>query len=498
MRLLDEALTEGAARHDVVLMTSDGRRRVVEAVMDDLRADPTVGGLVLTAHDVTDQRELERQLVHQAFHDSLTALPNRALLTDRVTHALHHAARNGTKIALLFLDIDDFKTINDSLGHVVGDEVLKQVAEALRSCLRTSDTAARLGGDEFALLLEDTSEVEKAAASIAERVLRAVATPVTIGDTEILVRVSIGVVTGGAGQTADELLRSADVAMYHAKHSGGGKLAVYAPEMHEAVMTRLELKADLERALGAGELDVHYQPIVEIDSGQVRSLEALVRWTHPIRGPISPATFVPFAEETGLIYQIGDWVLERACRDIVRLQGAFPSFVDLAVNVNLSARQILQPPFCDRVREILETSGLPPRLLTLEITESTLMEDVEGVSARLVELRSQGIGIAIDDFGTGFSSLGYLQRFPVDQLKIAREFISDIVRDARTSQLVDAIIRLADSLALRTVAEGIEEEAQRDRLAELGCSYGQGYLFARPQPLEQVARVISLSRAEAA
>jgi EAL domain-containing protein (putative c-di-GMP-specific phosphodiesterase class I) len=325
-----------------------------------------------------------------------------------------------------------------------------------------------------------------------------VATPVTIGDTEILVRVSIGVVTGGAGQTADELLRSADVAMYHAKHSGGGKLAVYAPEMHEAVMTRLELKADLERALAAGELDVHYQPIVEIGSGRVRSLEALVRWTHPTRGPISPATFVPFAEETGLIYQIGDWVLDRACRDIVRLQASFPSFADLAVNVNLSARQILQPPFCDRVGEILDTSGLSPQLLTLEITESTLMEDVEGVSARLAELRSQGIGIAIDDFGTGFSSLGYLQRFPVDQLKIAREFINDIVRDARTSQLVDAIIRLSDSLALRTVAEGIEEEAQRERLAELGCSFGQGYLFARPQPLEQVAQVISLSRAEAA
>jgi diguanylate cyclase (GGDEF)-like protein/PAS domain S-box-containing protein len=497
-RLLDEALTRAAAVQDVSLVGSDGRARVVEAVIDDLRADPTVGGLVLTAHDVTERHELEQQLTHQAFHDALTGLPNRALLVDRVTHALHHAARNQRNVALLFLDIDDFKTINDSLGHVAGDEVLKQVADALRSCLRVSDTAARLGGDEFALLLEDAQEIEYAATAVADRVLQAVSAPVYVGNTEILVRVSIGIVVGGVGQTADELLRSADVAMYHAKHTGGGRHAVFAPEMHQAVLNRLELKADLERAFKEDELDLHYQPIVEIVTGRVVSLEALLRWTHPVRGPISPAEFIPFAEETGLIYAIGDWVLARACRDIQVLQAALPGHRELTVNVNLSARQILQPPFCSRVMDVLNATGLTSDRLMLEITESTLMEDVEGVSLRLAQLRTLGVGIAIDDFGTGFSSLSYLQRFPVDQLKIAREFVNDIAVDPRTTRLVDAIVRLADSLDLRTVAEGIELELQRERLASLGCALGQGYLFARPQPLDAVVGSLLEASARAA
>ncbi len=486
-RRLGEA-PQGVLEAELHLRHADGSWRVVECVISDLRADPSVRGLVVTAHDVTDRRRLEDRLMHQAFHDALTGLPNRALLADRVGHALERSRRSGSDVALLFLDVDDFKTINDSLGHTAGDELLVQIAERLRLGLRSADTPARLGGDEFALLLEDTHGAEGAGRA-AERVLDDLARPVSLGETVVQVRVSIGIVVARPGQTPDELLRNADVAMYWAKRRGGHRYQLFEPQMHQAAITRLELKNDLARAFAADELGLVYQPLVDLARGETVAFEALLRWTHPARGPISPAEFVPLAEETGLINDIGHWVIERVCRDTRSWQLTVPGRRRLSANVNLSARQVLQPSFRDDVVRILAETGLAPADLVLEITESTLLEDVEGVSARLAELRELGIRIAIDDFGTGFSSLGYLQRFPVDELKIAKEFV-DEVTDPRRARLVEAIVTLAQSLDLNTVAEGIEREEQRDRLRELGCAVGQGYLFSRPVPAADVPALL--------
>ncbi|HEY7731613.1 MAG TPA: EAL domain-containing protein [Gaiellaceae bacterium] len=489
LRLREEVSANGRVEHEFRLRMLDGTWRTVEGVLSDLLDDPTVGGLVLTAHDVTDRRTLEDQLTHQAFHDTLTGLPNRALLADRVMHALERKQRNGFDLALLFLDVDDFKTINDSLGHAAGDELLVEIANRLRGCLRGADTAARLGGDEFAIVLEETKGVE-GAAEVAARILEALAPPFTLGSTELLARASIGIDIGRPGQTAGELLRNADVAMYQAKQRGGNRFELFKPQMHAAALTRLELKGELERAFHADELDLHYQTLVELDTGRIVGLEALLRWNHSLRGPIPPSEFVPLAEETGLINAIGHWALERACRQTREWQRTVPGSELVSANVNLSARQILQPGFQERIADVLAETGLLPGHLVLEITESTLMEDVEGVSAQLAELRAMGVRIAIDDFGTGFSSLSYLQRFPVDELKIAKEFVDDVVDDPRKARLVEAIVRLAGSLDLQTVAEGIEEPAQRDRLREIGCTIGQGFLFSRPASSVQVAEII--------
>jgi diguanylate cyclase (GGDEF)-like protein len=469
-------------------MHADGSRRAVECVISDLRGDPSVKGIVLTAHDVTDRRQLQDRLTHQAFHDALTGLPNRVLLVDRVAHAFERSKRSGADVTLLFLDIDDFKTINDSLGHSAGDELLVEIGERLRHGLRSADTPARLGGDEFALLLEDAQGAE-GAGRVAERLLEDLARPITIGETVVHIRSSIGIAVAQPGQTPDELLRNADVAMYWAKRRGGHGYQLFEPQMHEAAITRLELKSDLARAFAADELTLVYQPLVDLQDAETVALEALLRWTHPARGPISPAEFVPLAEETGLINDIGRWVIRQACRDLRHWQVSIPGRARLSANVNLSARQVLQPSFREDVLQILVDTGVEPTDLVLEITESTLLEDVEGVSARLAELREIGIRIAIDDFGTGFSSLGYLQRFPVDELKIAKEFVDEVV-DPRRARLVEAIVTLARSLDLRTVAEGIEHEQQGERLRQLGCELGQGYLFSRPVPAGEVPSLL--------
>ncbi len=485
---------EPEVERELLLRRSDGQFRKVECVLGNLLHDEAVRGVVFTAHDVTDRRVLEDQLKHQAFHDALTGLPNRALLMNRVEHSLERARRSGEDVALLFLDLDDFKTINDSLGHAAGDDLLVEIASRLHESLRSVDTAARLGGDEFALLLEDTKGIAGATVA-AERLLEAVARPIRLGSTEVLGRASVGIVFGHPGQSAGELLRNADMAMYRAKRSGGNRFEIFEPEMHEAALTRLELKADLERAFAADELDLHYQPLVDLATGRTLGFEALLRWNHPVRGFVPPIEFIPLAEETGLINAIGQWALDRACRQTRAWQIGVPGNGDLTINVNLSARQILQPLFREEVARALADSGLQPQQLALEITEGTLLEDVEGVSARLADLRAMGIRIAIDDFGTGFSSLGYLQRFPADELKVAREFVDEVVRDPRRARLVEAIVALAHSLEMTTVAEGIEDAAQRQRLHELGCVVGQGYLFSRPVPATDVPALLAVENA---
>jgi diguanylate cyclase (GGDEF)-like protein/PAS domain S-box-containing protein len=483
--LRPEALVGSSATQEFRLRRADGAWRMFEGGVSDLLDDPAVRGLVLTARDVSDRRALEDQLTRQAFHDSLTGLPNRALLSDRVTHALERAARSGADVAVLFLDVDDFKTINDSLGHEAGDEMLIELAARLQRCMRGSDTAARLGGDEFGIVLEETSGLEGAVV-FAERVLAELAAPLTVAGARVQPHASIGITFGKSGQTSGELLRNADVAMYQAKRMGGSRYEVYDPRMHEAALTRLELKSDLDRAFRADELELAYQPIVDLNTGKTEGFEALLRWTHPIRGPISPSEFVPLAEETGLIGEIGQWVLAVACRQVREWQRSIPGCENLCANVNLAARQILEPGLERRIRSVLVESGLRPEHLALEITEGTMMEDVAGVSARLTELRAMGIRIAIDDFGTGFASLGYLRRFPVDDLKIAKEFVDDVVFDARNARLIEGIVRLGAALDLRTLAEGIESAEQRQRLTAMGCVLGQGYLFARPIPAAEV------------
>lgn len=496
-RLRQALPADSSVPHEFRLCRSDGLWRTFEGGVSDLLDDPAVRGLVLTARDVSDRRALEDQLMQQAFHDSLTGLANRALLSDRVTHALERSTRSGSDVAVLFLDVDDFKTINDSLGHEAGDEMLVELAARLQHCMRGSDTAARLGGDEFGIVLEETAGVEGATV-FAERVLAAIAAPLTISGAQIHPRASIGITFGRTGQTSGELLRNADVAMYQAKRTGGSGYEVYDPHMHEAALTRLELKADLDRAFRADELELAYQPIVDLRTGLTEGLEALLRWTHPVRGPISPSEFVPLAEETGLIGDLGQWVLARACRQVREWQLGIAGCESLSANVNLSARQILEPGLEKRISSVLDESGLPAEALALEITEGTMMEDVAGVSARLAELRAIGIRIAIDDFGTGFASLGYLRRFPVDDLKIAKEFVDDVVFDARNARLIEGIVRLGAALDLRTVAEGIETTEQRQRLVAMGCELGQGYLFARPVAAEQVPELLRRGSAAAA
>ncbi|MCA1831670.1 MAG: EAL domain-containing protein [Actinobacteria bacterium] len=422
---------------------------------------------------------VKEQLKHQAFHDSLTGLANRELFTNRVEHAAARGSRSTTPIAVLFLDLDDFKTINDSLGHACGDELLGAFASRLQTCLRPGDTAARLGGDEFAILLEGISGTRDAV-TVAERVRADLEVPFTLQGKEVSVGTSIGIALSTPGRgTASDLLRNADVAMYAAKNLGKNRYEIFQPSMHAAALERLELKEDLQRAIERHELILHYQPIVELATGHITGVEALVRWKHPRRGLVSPADFIPLAEETGLIHPIGRWVLSEACRQTRLWQARFPRVQPLAVNVNVSAKQLQAETLTDDVRAALQQSGLAPRSLTVEITESVLL-DRDVAMRRLAELRKIGVRVAIDDFGTGYSSLSYLNRFPIDILKVDQSFVRHVGNSPGEEILATAVIDLTHTLGLEAVAEGIEERAQGDRLQELGCRYGQGFWYSRP------------------
>ena len=424
--------------------------------------------------------------VHQALHDPLTGLPNRTLLLDRLGQAQVRAESAGSQVAVLFCDLDSFKTVNDSLGHVAGDELLIAVGARLLGCVRPGDTAARFGGDEFAVLVEDIEGVD--VAQLAERILAALEEPFTVRGKEIFLSGSIGIATGGGGDV--DLLRDADLAMYRAKRGGSGRHETFAPHMHASVVERLELEAELKRAILADHLGTHYQPILELPTGRLAGVEALVRWEHPTRGMMSPGEFIPIAEETGAIVSLGRAVLFDACGTVAGWQRAHPSPQPMSVSVNVSVLQLDQEGFIDDVRQALHESRLAPGSLTLELTETAFSRDPEVMAATLGELNELGVELAIDDFGTGFSSLQHLQHFPINMLKIPKPFIDDVGGGADDSSLTRAIIDLGGSLNLRVVAEGIERQEQLDRLLELDCRFGQGYLLGRPMTAAAIEELL--------
>jgi diguanylate cyclase (GGDEF)-like protein/PAS domain S-box-containing protein len=477
-----EAYVGGGSETHVIECTlrhRDGTWLQFEVQHTDLLQDEHVRGIVLNSRDVSERKAFEDQLAHQAFHDPVTNLANRALFADRVQHAIMRSIRGGPAIGVMFIDLDDFKTVNDSLGHAAGDTVLQEVARRLLATVRPADTVARFGGDEFAILLDgihDSSE----AADVAGRLLRALELQFEIDGKKVFPRASVGICLADhefGSPDAEELLRNADVAMYMAKRDSKGSYRAFEPAMHERVVERLELQAELQRALELDQLVIHYQPVVRLDERADYGVEALLRWVHPERGTIPPLHFIPLAEETGLIIPIGRWVLEQACRQAVDLRERFPRTPPLTMSVNLSVKQLQSETIVEDVRAALEASGLPPSELVLEITESVMMADTDLAVDRLRDLKSLGVLLAMDDFGTGYSSLSYLSRFPVDILKMDRSFLA---AEHENSGLAAAIIALGKSLNLNVVAEGIELPEQITSLRDLGCELGQGFLFAKP------------------
>ena len=483
------ALSNAEARMEFRARHADDSWRTLESIAKNLLDDPAVGGVVINYRDITERKTLEEQLRHQAFHDVLTGLENRSLFLDRLGHALARASRGGRPSAVLFLDLDDFKAVNDRLGHAEGDRLLVAVAQRLKAVTRAGDTVARLGGDEFAIIVEETAPAE--AEQAAARILKTLAPTFLLGDRPIVVRGSIGIALQSTdGADADELLRRADIAMYAAKAAGGHSYVSYEPRLYDATMARMELKADLRDALERGELHIAYQPIVDLQSAAITGAEALMRWDHPKQGSVAPMEFIPLAEENGLILDLGRWILETACHQ-TRAWQASTGRAGLSISVNLSGRQILDPGLVTDVQRILSESALPPRDLILEMTESVLVQDVEATVATLKGLKALGVRLAIDDFGTGYSSLSYLRQFPIDILKIDRSFIASLDGSHDSAGLVRSILDLSSTLRLETVAEGIEESEQRDVLRGLGAQQGQGYLFARPMGPDDFGDVLA-------
>ncbi|MDT9692820.1 aminotransferase class I/II-fold pyridoxal phosphate-dependent enzyme [Streptomyces sp. P9(2023)] len=473
------------ARDDWKLRRGEATDLHVEVRCSNLRNEQTVHGLVLTLRDVTEQRKLERELTHRAFHDSLTGLPNRVLLLERIERALLRGRRESTLTCMLFVDLDDFKVVNDTMGHSVGDELLVAVARRLTSVLRLSDTAARLGGDEFAVLIEGAKEPGDAEA-LAAQIVHTLSQPFHLTDGAVSVSTSVGVATVLDSAHAEELLGHADLALYAAKAAGKKRWRRFRPELHSRLVARHELQEGMDTAIADHAFALRYQPIMEVVGGAVAGFEALIRWPHARRGMVPPDHFITLAEESGHIMPLGAWVLEHAALDVARWQRSRPGRQPpLRANVNVSARQFRDPGLLDDVRRTLSSSGLAPGSLVLELTETVLMRKDEQIRTTMGALRDLGVSLAIDDFGTGFSSLSYLRDFPIDVLKVDKSFIDDITTDPQQMALVEGIVRIADVLGLKVVAEGIEHEGQRALLADMGCEYGQGFLFARPMTAHQ-------------
>ncbi len=469
---------------------ADGRDLIVEGTLNNLLADATIGGWVLTVRDVTDRERLQNELSYQAFHDALTGLANRQLFGDRLAHALRRRGGAPRPLVVMFLDLDDFKQVNDSLGHGVGDQLLVTVAERISETIRQGDTAARLGGDEFAVLLED-ADIETAR-EVADRLLESFAVPVSVNGQLHSVRASIGMTEATPGEAApDETLRNADVAMYWAKDRGKSTVAVYEAGLHAEALGRLALNSELQRGIRDGQLVLHYQPTVDLDTQRITGFEALVRWNHPTRGLLTPAEFIRVAEQTGLIVPLGSWVLREACRAGADMQSERhqPS-----MSVNIASAQLAKPDFVEEVLEVLHSSGMAPERLVLEITESMLLDDMEHSIRSLARLRERGIRVAIDDFGTGYSSLSYLAQLPVDVLKVDKSFVDQVCsNNGNDTSLVEAIIAMSRSMRLVTVAEGVEQPEQAAWLQLAQCTMGQGFLWSRPVELSAARELLTRS-----
>jgi diguanylate cyclase (GGDEF)-like protein/PAS domain S-box-containing protein len=493
MDLILAGITAGTHGFLLRIERLDGRDAVLEVRSSDLRGDRTVGGMVLTLRDVTEQHQLEQELKHQAYHDALTGLPNRVLFAERVADALDHARRTERTVGVLFVDLDDFKVVNDTMGHGTGDELLAAVAGRLAASVRPSDTAARLGGDEFALLIDDAPDGE-AVEVFAERIVAAFTGPFTLSDAEVIATATVGVATSADTTDADELLRHADLALYAAKTAGKRRWRSYQPVLSAGMLRRREVQAALEDALKNSEFTLAYQPIVTLDTGQIDGFEALIRWPHPQWGMMLPGQFITLAEETGHIVPLGDWVLRQALSDMVQWRRRMEAPLDGGphVSVNVSARQFRDPGFVDGVRQALLESGLPPSALLLELTESVLLGDNDRIGTELEELKEIGVRLAIDDFGTGYSSLSYLLQLPINVLKIDKSFVTGIAASWRQYALVEGIVRLAGTLEVEVIAEGIETETERELLAGMGCQYGQGYLLSVPVEASKAEALLSL------
>jgi diguanylate cyclase (GGDEF)-like protein/PAS domain S-box-containing protein len=478
---------------EMLMQHRDGSWLHFEMIGSNLLQDANVQGLLITARDISERKIFEQQLQHQAFHDPLTGLPNRALFMNRLQHALIRAGRHTPNdlLALLFVDLDLFKVVNDSLGHEAGDHLLVAVANRLQLAIRPQDTVARFGGDEFMILLEDLPD-EAAARAIAEEMLQKLRVTENINGYEIVVTASIGVALNYAGiDSTSDLLRYADAAMYQAKREGKGRYHVFDGRTSTSLLERLELEQELRRAVELEEFRVFYQPIIALNSRKVIGIEALIRWQHPRLGLIAPAHFINTAEETGLIVPMGRWVLEEACRQVSQWQTEREDDIRLELSVNLSAKQLQQPNLATEIAEVLKKTGLAPINLKLEITESVAMSDAEGMLARLHELKALGVKLAIDDFGTGYSSLSYLKRFPVDTLKIDRSFVSGLGQNAEDTAIVQAVVTMAHTVGLTVTAEGVETTEITDHLQGLGCDLAQGYYFAKPLPSADLAALLN-------
>ena len=441
--------------------------------------------------DITQRKAAEYRLQHDAFHDSLTGLPNRALLLDRLGQAVARTKRRpDSRFGVLFLDIDGFKHVNDSLGHQTGDQLLIAISRRLESCMREADTVARVGGDEFIGLIDDVESAE-VILGLAERILESLRAPFPLDGYEVVVTASIGVALGGVSDyTAEEIVRNADIAMYRAKSRGKSGFVVFDEAMHARAVSRLRMESDLRQATKNRQFRLHYQPIVSLQSGKVRSFEALLRWYHPHRGLVCPDDFIALAEETKLILPMGLWVIRTAAEQLRKWQRQFTMSPPLSISVNLSCRQFLQPDLVYQVERALLETGLDPRCLNMEITESAIMEQVESAASSLAKLKSLGIKLSMDDFGKGYSSLSYLHQFPFDTLKIDRSFIAGIGKSGENTEIVRTIIALANGLGLDVVAEGVETKSQLFQLKDLGCHFGQGYFFSRPLSAEAAGALL--------
>jgi diguanylate cyclase (GGDEF)-like protein/PAS domain S-box-containing protein len=499
-QLLDRVEQSQGSRESVDwrLRKADGEMLHTEAIITAKFDDPEIGGFLVSVRDLSERLVLEDALRHQAFHDPLTKLPNRSLFEDRVAHAFHRTARSGHSLCLLLADLDDFKDINDSYGHAFGDRVLVAVSGRFRSVLRDEDTVARLGGDEFAILIDEADDDD--GLLLAERIMEALEESISIEGTEVFVHASIGIVTGSAATGArsqdermeSQLLIDADLAMYEAKRQGRGQFRFYAPAMQEGVHERQTMRSDLERGLSRHEFLLHYQPIFSIETEAILGAEALVRWQHPERGMVMPLEFIPTAEQTGLILELGRRVLREACREAASWHGA--GGPDPYVSVNVTGSQLQQPSFIQDVQDALADSGLQAYRLVIEMTESSLIEDADESVLRLEQLRDIGVRLAIDDFGTGYSSLSYLRRFNMDILKIDKVFVDELGHDEKRSALVAAMVGMGTSLGMEVVAEGIEQRSQLDDLRDLHCDLGQGYLIAKPLAPEAFAAMMLAAR----